>query len=342
MSKTKRFQAWYWPIIFTLAVYFFGLWCARQLLGVEPSGVVKLVTYFVLYFLAVGGISWLNSSAAEQTERHPAYDWPVSGPIRVLGHWGVLLVFYPTAFLSTFNPFQLRQQFLQIFGQEKAAKRLKGNELENAQYQTKVRYRLPFHGEWLVFNGGLTESTSHSWQVLAQRYAYDFVKADQSFCRHKASGARLAHYYCYNEPILAAANGEVVNVVDGIGPAPLVGFAVADFLCRHFAGNHVVIRHADGEYGFYAHLIKGSIPVKVGDQVTAGQEIGRCGHTGHSSEPHLHFHLQDTPSIYTSLGLPIRFHIAGNTHEIKRGNRVNTESGIRNHPNKAARRSNRL
>ena len=61
-------------------------------------------------------------------------------------------------------------------------------------------------------------------------------------------------------------------------------------------------RHADGEFGFYAHLIKGTIPVRIGDKVRAGDEIGRCGHTGHSSEPHLHFHLQDTPSIFTGMG----------------------------------------
>ena len=95
---------------------------------------------------------------------------------------------------------------------------------------------------------GLKEATSHSWQVLAQRYAYDFVQADPEFRRHRGGGGGGGSKACAYvtiivtwQPILAAADGEVVDVVDKIGPAPLVGFGIADFLCRHFAGNHVVI-----------------------------------------------------------------------------------------------------
>lgn len=320
MTKRDWMKAWYMPIVCALPSYFLLLFISRSAFDYDPSGWLKLLGYFLLYFF----FAWLlakiaNAGTELEHERHPAYDWPISGPIRYAGKYVFFLTFYPTLILSAFNPFQFVQQMRQIFGQEKAAKRLKGNEAENANYQTQVEYRLPFAGEWLVFNGGLNEATSHSWQVLAQRYAYDFVQADADYRRHRGQGARLRDYFCYDQPILAAAAGEVVDVVDKIGPAPLVGFGIADFLCRHFAGNHVVIRHADGEYGFYAHLIKGTIPVKIGDRVQAGEEIGRCGHTGHSSEPHLHFHLQDTPSIFTGMGLPIRFQDVG---EIVRGQRV--------------------
>jgi murein DD-endopeptidase MepM/ murein hydrolase activator NlpD len=57
----------------------------------------------------------------------------------------------------------------------------------------------------------------------------------------------------------------------------------------------------------YAHLAPHSVRVNVGDRVERGQPIGRCGHTGHSSEPHLHFHLQDREDFFTAAGLPIRF-----------------------------------
>ncbi len=74
--------------------------------------------------------------------------------------------------------------------------------------------------------------------------------------------------------------------------------------------------------------------MREGDTVKQGQVIGRCGHSGHSSEPHLHFHLQDTPSLFSSMGLPIRFQglqMIDNVevgsepekaHAIKRGMRV--------------------
>ena len=39
-------------------------------------------------------------------------------------------------------------------------------------------YALPFSGAWTVFNGGVDKETSHSWNVCAQRYAYDFVILD--------------------------------------------------------------------------------------------------------------------------------------------------------------------
>lgn len=38
-----------------------------------------------------------------------------------------------------------------------------------------------------------------------------------------------------------------------------------------------------------------------------GQVIGRCGNSGHSTEPHLHFHVQGHPSFYLAAGLPVRF-----------------------------------
>ncbi|MCH8500764.1 MAG: M23 family metallopeptidase [Aliidiomarina sp.] len=320
MKNRDWLKAWYTPIFFALPTYFLLMFALQMVADVDLNRWLKLGLYFALYFFFVWFLAKIANAGTDlATERHPAYDWPISGPIRYVGKYVFFLTFYPTLILSSLNPFQFVQQFRQIFGQAKAAKRLQGNEETNANYQTKATYRLPFSGEWLVFNGGLKEATSHSWQVLAQRYAYDFVQADAEFRRHRGQGMRLRDYFCYDQPILAAADGEVVDVVDKIGPAPLVGFGIADFLCRHFAGNHVVIRHADGEYGFYAHLIKGTIPVKIGDFVKAGEEIGRCGHTGHSSEPHLHFHLQDTPSIFTGMGLPIRFHGVG---EIVRGQRV--------------------
>ncbi len=56
-------------------------------------------------------------------------------------------------------------------------------------------------------------------------------------------------------------------------------------------GNMVLINHGDGYKTRYAHMIKGSIKVSVGDYVEAGQTIGKVGSTGNSSGPHLHFEV---------------------------------------------------
>ena len=39
----------------------------------------------------------------------------------------------------------------------------------------------------------------------------------------------------------------------------------------------------------------------------AGQPLALCGNSGNTSEPHLHYHLQDTPRPFDGDGLPALF-----------------------------------
>jgi murein DD-endopeptidase MepM/ murein hydrolase activator NlpD len=55
-------------------------------------------------------------------------------------------------------------------------------------------------------------------------------------------------------------------------------------------GNHVRIQHDDGYLTIYGHMM--DIKVKVGDEVKAGDAIGRSDNTGFSTGPHLHFELR--------------------------------------------------
>lgn len=244
------------------------------------------------------------SALLSTSENDSETTYPTSGPIGKFGQKGLIFTFGLTGLLSFLNPFQLVQIFKQAIGNFK----LKTERLDiDKNYQNKVQYSLPFDGCWFVYNGGVEESNSHSWNVLTQRYAYDFVVVNEKFERHDEKGTKLKDYYCYNKDIKSCASGIVVKVVDGIRDAPLVGYGIVDFLSRNFIGNHVIIKHADAEYGLYAHLVKKSITVRVGDQVQTGQFIGKCGHSGHSSEPHLHFHLQDRENFFFAMGLPVRF-----------------------------------
>ncbi|HEY0037040.1 MAG TPA: M23 family metallopeptidase, partial [Longimicrobium sp.] len=72
-------------------------------------------------------------------------------------------------------------------------------------------------------------------------------------------------------------------------------------------GNHLIVDHGTGEYSVLAHLRSGSVAVRTGDRVTRGQRLGECGNSGNSSEPHLHYQLQDGPEMGSSAGLPAQF-----------------------------------
>ena len=184
-------------------------------------------------------------------------------------------------------------------------------------YQTKAHLRLPFDGQWYVFWGGRTLEQNYHAVSPGQRFAYDLVKrVDGS--SHRGDGKALEDYYCWNQKILAPAAGTVLEVVDGL-PDQAIGTRNTEAI----AGNHVMLDLGNGEYAMFAHLRQGSVAVKTGQQVAAGDELGRCGNSGNTSEPHLHFHLQDAPQFGQGDGLPAFFeHYTADGKVVERGEPV--------------------
>lgn len=72
-------------------------------------------------------------------------------------------------------------------------------------------------------------------------------------------------------------------------------------------GNAVIIDHENGEYSLLCHFKYNSLKVKVGDKVRQGDILGLCGNTGNTSQPHIHFNLQDGPLMHTAKALPAQF-----------------------------------
>ena len=178
-------------------------------------------------------------------------------------------------------------------------------------YTCKADYILPFTGKWTVTSGGVEKELSHSWEAINQRYAYDFIMVDFEHYRdtgkwYPGDETDLHSYTCYGKDILAAADGVVVKVSDKHPDSRVTGYEV---FCDAWdiRGNHIVIKHADREYSVSCHLAPNSISVKVGDRVKQGDVIAKCGNSGNTSEPHLHFQLQTGKSFFFSAGLPIAF-----------------------------------
>ena len=173
---------------------------------------------------------------------------------------------------------------------------------------SKVEYRLPFDGEWTVVNGGLEKEYSHSWGVPTQRYAYDFLIMSESGKTYLGEDpADVSVYECYGKAVLAPANGTVVEIGTNCEDGKIMLPGNMEVTAKDIRGNYILIKHAENEYGFIGHLQPQSICVKVGEKVQAGQIIAKCGNTGNSSEPHVHFHVQDGTNFFTSAGIPIRF-----------------------------------
>lgn len=155
-----------------------------------------------------------------------------------------------------------------------------------AHYATRLR--APFSGVWTCTQGIDGEFTHQGvW-----RHAFDFEVMGVDGLVFRGEGATPQDYHCYNLPVLAPAAGTVVRVVNDI-PDNLIG---QPNLLQNW-GNLVLINHAPGLYSLLCHLVPGSVTVFEGAWVVAGQQIGRCGNSGRSPVPHLHFQLQALPRV---------------------------------------------
>ena len=97
--------------------------------------------------------------------------------------------------------------------------------------------------------------------------------------------------------ITAAAPGKVVSASDGQADRCTSGS------CSPCNGNYVKIQHSDGKHSYYLHMKKGTVQVKVGQNVKCGDRLGKVGSSGCSTGPHLHFQV-NTASSYSTHRCP--------------------------------------
>jgi murein DD-endopeptidase MepM/ murein hydrolase activator NlpD len=170
-----------------------------------------------------------------------------------------------------------------------------------AGYKLKATLRLPFNEEWFIFWGGDTKEQNYHVAYRDQRHASDIV-IHRSGVSHKGAGSTNEDYYAFGQPVLAPADAIIVESLDGI-PDNKPGVMNT----KQIYGNHVVLDLGNSEYAVICHFKKGSLRVKPGDHIKSGQVIALCGNSGNSSEPHIHFHLQDGKTLGIATGLPAPF-----------------------------------
>lgn len=96
--------------------------------------------------------------------------------------------------------------------------------------------------------------------------------------------------------VFAAARGVVVDARDGMADINVRDVAEKDRDSRK-CGNRIGIRHKDSFLTTYCHLKMGSLKVRPGMTVEAGQAIAEIGLSGDTETPHLHFIIQHRDKI---------------------------------------------
>ncbi len=165
-----------------------------------------------------------------------------------------------------------------------------------------TKLKLPFKEEWTIFWGGDTKELNYHVSNQAQKNAFDIVIMNESGKPFKTDGKANEDCYAFGKELLAPCDGEVVLVVDGVKDN-----VPGEFNAMNVPGNTVIIKTDNNEYLFFAHFKQHSIKVKQGQKIKQGELLGLCGNSGNSSEPHLHFHIQNTENMNVATGVKCYF-----------------------------------
>ncbi len=158
----------------------------------------------------------------------------------------------------------------------------------------------PLNGEWAILN-----PPGHS------KLAFDFLATRgkklpyrvATFFRHLFGSIRVDETYAWGQPVFAPLDGIVTACNDGSPDRERISM-IRDLVkllfsppkpgspFQAYGGNYVILRCGNA-YPLLAHLRCGSISVKVGDRVRAGDKLGEVGNSGSSIQPHLHFQIME-------------------------------------------------
>ena len=186
----------------------------------------------------------------------------------------------------------------------------------------------PLRGEWISPNTPGKRIPSHGTDKFGQRYAYDFLQIDSRKKFFKENQIKyffgkipLTSCYCWGQEVYAPCNGRIIEAMDGINERQYLQF-FKDILTvmkntrsfdperqgiQSIAGNYIVMECGKDIYAFFAHFQRNSITVKPGEEIKKGHIIGKVGHTGNSTAPHLHFQLMDNADPIKANGIPCVF-----------------------------------
>ena len=189
--------------------------------------------------------------------------------------------------------------------------------LENFQvpisHEAVLMLRPPFRGGIWLAGDGPANNTNHRRAITAvdghiysaERFAIDWIKVGPNGDSRHDGATRNDNWWGWGEPVLAVADGEITEVVDGIPDN--VPRVLPPVTLDNIAGNRVILKIAPNRYVTYAHLQNGSIKARVHDRVHAGAELALLGNSGNTTGAHLHMQVTDRSSVLEAEGVPFVF-----------------------------------
>ncbi|REG06106.1 M23 family metallopeptidase [Pelolinea submarina] len=212
-----------------------------------------------------------------------------------------------------------------------------------------VLLQIPVHGFFICPSTPGSKIPSHGIDKYGIEYAIDFVMVDISAKSQKPYRSSLFTYiirrlplsdfYGWGIDVYSPVKGVVVQSVDGLNERNPVNIfndlLNAERLTKTYnnnlidskclLGNNVIIKTVKMEYIVLAHLQKNSVAVEPGQQVDGSSLIGKFGHSGSSTMPHLHLHAMDNMDFRKAKGIPIVF---SQYYVVENGKRVETHNSI--------------
>ena len=197
-------------------------------------------------------------------------------------------------------------------GTSAAESRLEGFPVP-VKHDAILRLSPPFNGGTWVAGSGPSNDSDHRRTITAvdgstysaERFAIDWVKVGPNGDSRHDGATRNENWWGWGEPVLAVADGEVTEVIDGLPDnTPRV---LPPVTLDSLAGNHVILQIAPNRYATYAHLQNGSIKVRLHDHVHQGDVLALLGNSGNTTGAHLHFQVTDRNSVLQAEGVPFVF-----------------------------------
>lgn len=194
-------------------------------------------------------------------------------------------------------------------------------------YQTKTLLMLPLEGKIFVWEGHdfyahhlripFSDPKVKALGIVADsnNFAMDFIYTDAQGRAYHDDPQRLQNWYGYGRSVFAPGAGTVLATANDI-PENRFGNVTATKIQYpklpegkdpNDIGNFVLIDHGESEFSLLIHLKPGSVRVKPGEQVAAGESVGAIGFSGDSIFPHLHYALMQGPRVTKDWGIPAYF-----------------------------------